>query len=154
MAKLQDYNIIYLNTYNKIFNYLVNKDKVDDCIKTCLYDEMNKIKNKKELVEFDRVNIGQFNFILIYDDESVVNIVDDLLKVYSVSKIKHSGISENDIINILDSKKVYISFYQYTTNSNIPFDKNNLLNIDTILSDYSYLSGFKYKIITKDNYNF
>lgn len=149
MAKLPNYNLLYLTNYKDIFEYILNDNNIKkECVKSCIDDEINKLNNENYILdEYKNINIGTFDYLIICDDE-IKSFLYDFNGLF-LTEEKYIGIEKNQIKNIIDSKNINLLIYKFNEN----FDKFNLLELDSFLNDYSYVNDCKYKIIAKTNYN-
>ena len=156
MARLPNYNLIYLTTYKDIYKTIINDD--DDfkkkCVKSSINDEIKKL-TKTNLKEFKEIDIGKFDFIVMGDGK-VKQFMNEIVKKYGLIEIDYVGIKDEQIKNIIDSEELHLMFYllnKRSSKNKLRFDKKHLLELDSLLSDYSYVNDCKYIIIAKVDYS-
>jgi hypothetical protein len=157
MAKLLNYSLIYLTTYKDIFNIIISDEDIKKkCVKSSVDEEIKLMnKDETELVEFKDVNLGRFDFIVMGDDK-IKTFMQDTMKKYGLNEIGYSGIDKEHIKNhILDSEELNLMFYMFSKKikkDQFLFNEKHLLELDSLLTDYSYVNDCKYKIIAKHDY--
>lgn len=157
MAKLPNYNLIYLTTYKDVFNTIINNEELKKkCVRSSVDDEIRTLKGKKtKLKEFKDVNLGRFDFVIMCDNK-IQSFMNDTMKKYGLLDIGYSGIDKENIKNIIDTEELNLMFYTFRyepTKTILPFNEKHLLELDSILTDYSYVNDCKYKIIVKFDYS-
>jgi len=154
MAKLLNYNLIYLTTYKDVFQTIINNEELKKmCVNSSVNDEINTIKgNKTKLKKYKDVNLGRFDFVIICDDK-IKLFMNNTMKKYGLLSINYNGIEKANIKNIIDSEELNLMFYTFNESKHLLFDHLQLLELDAILTDYSYVNDCKYKIVVKYDYS-
>lgn len=161
MAKLPNYNLIYLTTYKGIFNTIINDDELKkECVKSSMVDEIESINDDKtKLLKYEIVNLGRFDFVIVCDNE-IKSFVQNIMSKYGLHEINYIGIGKDKIKNVIDSEELNLIFYSFNnkstktkTKTKLLFDKKHLLDLDSLLTDYSYVNDCKYKIIAHYDYS-